>query len=105
MLIVGAGVNGIVRGAQARPTWYSLHHRREKQKCRWHLAGEFISRLWRGHSQSCYSLSFGRRYRWSRYFSLRDEIQDYLERCTHEFGVQSHIPNFKQLLLVLAGLN
>ncbi|GIT54666.1 MAG: hypothetical protein Ct9H300mP16_18260 [Pseudomonadota bacterium] len=32
-----------------------------------------------------YSLSFGRGYPWSRYFALRDEIQDYLEQCTDDF--------------------
>ena len=38
-----------------------------------------------------YSFSFGERNKWTRYFSQRDEIQDYLKRVAVEFDVRSHI--------------
>ena len=91
VLIVGAGVNGIVLGAKLGQLGipYTIV---EKNK---NVGGTWLENSYPGCGvdtpNHAYSLSFGRRYRWSRYFSLRDEIQDYLERCTHEFGVQSHI--------------
>ncbi len=45
-----------------------------------------------------YSFSFGRRYRWSRYFSHREEILDYLKRTAEELGVRSNI-RFRTRLL------
>ena len=91
VLIVGAGVNGIVLGAKLGQLGipYTIV---EKNK---NVGGTWLENSYPGCGvdtpNHAYSLSFGRRYRWSRYFSLRDEIQDYLEQCTHEFGVQSHI--------------
>ena len=91
VLIVGAGVNGIVLGAKLGQLGipYTIV---EKNK---NVGGTWLENSYPGCGvdtpNHAYSLSFGRRYRWSRYFSMRDEIQDYLERCTHEFGVQSHI--------------
>ena len=38
-----------------------------------------------------YSFSFGKTYPWSRYFSTRDQIYDYLRKCAGEFGVRSRI--------------
>ena len=38
-----------------------------------------------------YSFSFGARNRWTRYFSQRDEIHDYLKGIADEFGVRAHI--------------
>jgi 4-hydroxyacetophenone monooxygenase len=45
-----------------------------------------------------YSFSFGRRYRWSRYFSHREEILDYIKRTAAELGVRSNI-RFRTRLL------
>ena len=45
-----------------------------------------------------YSFSFGRRYRWSRYFSPREEILDYLKRTAEELGVRRNI-SFRTRLL------
>jgi 4-hydroxyacetophenone monooxygenase len=45
-----------------------------------------------------YSFSFGRRYRWSRYFSPREEILDYLKKTAEELGVQRNI-SFRTRLL------
>ena len=38
-----------------------------------------------------YSYAFAPNPDWSRYFSLRDEIQAYLERCADEFGLRRRI--------------
>jgi len=38
-----------------------------------------------------YSYSFGPRHRWSRYFSPREEVQDYLEKIVDTFDVRRHI--------------
>ena len=38
-----------------------------------------------------YSFSFGKSYRWSRYFSPQDEIQDYLAGKADEFNIRPHI--------------
>lgn len=38
-----------------------------------------------------YSFSFGERYPWSRYFSPRDEVQDYMERIAGETGMRRHV--------------
>ena len=38
-----------------------------------------------------YSFSFGKSYRWSRYFSPQDEIQDYLASKADEFNIRPHI--------------
>ncbi|SVB41685.1 uncharacterized protein METZ01_LOCUS194539, partial [marine metagenome] len=91
VLIVGAGVNGIVLGAKLGQLGigYTIV---EKNK---DVGGTWLENSYPGCGvdtpNHAYSLSFGQRYRWSRYFSLRDEIQDYLECCATEFGVRSHI--------------
>lgn len=38
-----------------------------------------------------YSFSFGQPYQWSRYFSPRRELQDYLERSATDFGLRERI--------------
>lgn len=38
-----------------------------------------------------YSYSFGPRHRWSRYFSLREEVQEYLEKIVNTFDVRGHV--------------
>ena len=38
-----------------------------------------------------YSFSFERNPNWSGYFSKRDELHDYFERCADKFGIRNHI--------------
>lgn len=38
-----------------------------------------------------YSYSFGERYPWSRYFSPREEILDYIEGIVDQYGLRDHI--------------
>jgi len=45
-----------------------------------------------------YSFSFGSRYRWSRYFSPREEILDYLRKTADDLGVRPNI-RFRARLL------
>ena len=91
VLIVGAGVNGIVLGAKLGQLGISYTIVEKNTD----VGGTWLENSYPGCGvdtpNHAYSFSFGRRYRWSRYFSLRDEIQDYLERCALEFDVQSHI--------------
>ncbi len=90
-VIVGAGASGIVVGAHLERLGipYVIVERNARVGGTW----------WENRYPGCgvdtpnhaYSYSFGSRYRWSRYFSPRDEIQDYLERCSREFGVAPNI--------------
>lgn len=90
-LIVGAGVSGILLGARFEQLGipYVIVERNERVGGTW----------WENQYPGCgvdtpnhaYSYSFGTRYPWARYFSSRDQLHDYLERCADEFGVRRHI--------------
>jgi 4-hydroxyacetophenone monooxygenase len=90
-LIVGAGASGILLGARLGQLGipYLIVERNEGVGGTW----------WENRYPGCgvdtpnhaYSYSFGTRYPWSRYFSPRDQLHDYLERCADEFGVRRHI--------------
>jgi 4-hydroxyacetophenone monooxygenase len=91
VLIVGAGVSGIALGAQLTRLGipYTIVEKNEEVGGTW----------WENRYPGCgvdtpnhaYSFSHGARPRWSRYFSLRDEIQSYLVKCSTEFGVRERI--------------
>lgn len=91
VLIVGAGASGILLGARFAQLGipYEIVERNERVGGTW----------WENRYPGCavdtpnhaYSYSFGTRYRWSRYFSPRDQLYDYLERCADEFGVRQNI--------------
>ncbi len=91
VLIIGAGVSGIALGAQLGRLGipYTIVDENTEVGGTW----------WENRYPGCgvdtpnhaYSFSFGERNRWTRYFSLRDQIQDYLERCADAFGVRPHV--------------
>ncbi len=91
VLIIGAGVNGIVLGAKLGQLDipYTIVEKNGE------VGGTWLENRYPGCGvdtpNHAYSLSFGERYPWSRYFALRGEIQDYLERCADDFGVRPHI--------------
>ena len=91
VLIVGAGVNGIVLGAKLTQLTIPYHIVETNSQ----VGGTWLENRYPGCGvdtpNHAYSLSFGRRYPWSRYFALRDEIQDYLERCADDFSVRPNI--------------
>jgi 4-hydroxyacetophenone monooxygenase len=91
VLIVGAGVSGIALGAQL--TRFGIDYTIVEKNA------EVGGTWWENRYPGCgvdtpnhaYSFSHGTRPRWTRYFSLRDEIQTYLENSATEFGVRERI--------------
>jgi len=91
VLIVGAGASGIalgVRLARAGMPYVIVERNAE-------VGGTWYENRYPGCSvdtpNHAYSFSYGRKYAWSRYFSPRDEIQDYLEISASELGVRPNI--------------
>lgn len=91
VLIVGAGASGIAMGARLGRLGipYVIVERNSE------VGGTWFENRYPGCGvdtpNHAYSFSFGGRYPWSRYFSPRGEIQDYLVRCADEFGVRPNI--------------
>src|SRR3977135_4378664 len=91
VLIVGAGESGIALGTILNDLGvnYRIIERADA------IGGTWRDNIYPGCAvdtpNHSYSYSFGARYRWSRFFSERSEIQSYLHRCTDEFGVRSRI--------------
>jgi 4-hydroxyacetophenone monooxygenase len=91
VLIVGAGESGIVLGAILNDLGvdYRIVERADA------IGGTWRDNIYPGCAvdtpNHSYSYSFGARYRWSRFFSERSEIESYLHRCTDEFGVRDRI--------------
>ncbi len=89
--IIGAGVSGIALGAQLGRLGieYRIYEKNPEVGGTW----------WDNRYPGCgvdtpnhaYSFSFGPRHQWSRYFSLRDEIQNYLTDSADTFGVRPHV--------------
>lgn len=91
VLIVGAGVCGIALGVSLGRLGipYTIVEKNAE------LGGTWAVNRYPGcgvdtpnHS---YSFSFGPRNRWSRYFSRREEIHEYLARIADQYGVRAHI--------------
>ncbi|MDT5284178.1 MAG: 4-hydroxyacetophenone monooxygenase [Mycobacterium sp.] len=91
VLIVGAGESGIVLGAILNDL--GVDYRIVERAAM--IGGTWRDNIYPGCAvdtpNHSYSYSFGARYRWSRFFSERGEIQSYLHRCTDEFGVRDRI--------------
>jgi 4-hydroxyacetophenone monooxygenase len=91
VLIVGAGESGIVLGAILNDL--GLDYRIVERAAT--IGGTWRDNIYPGCAvdtpNHSYSYSFGTRYPWSRFFSERSEIQDYLHRCADEFGVRDRI--------------
>lgn len=91
IVIIGAGVSGIALGAQLGRLGigYRIYERNPEVGGTW----------WDNRYPGCgvdtpnhaYSFSFGPRHQWSRYFSLRQEIQDYLVASADRFEVRPHV--------------
>jgi len=91
VLIVGAGVSGISLAVNLERL--GIPYTIVEQES-W-LGGSWNANRYPGcgvdtpnHS---YSFSFGQRYPWSRYFSRRAEVLDYLERIVNEFNLRPRI--------------
>lgn len=91
VLIVGAGVSGIALGFRLGRLGipYTIVEKSAEVGGTWHenrYPGAGVDTP--SHS---YSYSFGSRYRWTRYFSPRHEIEDYLNRAADECGVRAQV--------------
>ena len=91
VLIVGAGVSGIALGAQLGRLGvpYTIVDSNPE------VGGTWYENRYPGCGvdtpNHAYSFSFGTRNRWTRYFSQRDQIQEYLVGCADEFDVRKHV--------------
>lgn len=91
VLIVGAGVCGLALGVRLRRLGIPFTIIEQAHD----VGGTWRDNRYPGcgvdtpnHS---YSYSFGSRYRWSRYFSPRHEIEEYLRGIADETGLRPHI--------------
>jgi 4-hydroxyacetophenone monooxygenase len=91
VLIVGAGVSGLALGAQLGRLGVPFTIIEKNPE----VGGTWYDNRYPGCGvdtpNHAYSFSFGERNQWTRYFSLRDEIQDYLVRCADEFDLRPRI--------------
>ena len=91
LLIVGAGASGIILGARLKRLGipFTILERHDE------VGGTWLENRYPGCGvdtpNHAYSFSIGKRYRWSSYFSPRDDIWKYLQGAADEFGVREHI--------------
>ncbi len=88
VLVVGAGESGIILGAILNDL--GIDYLIVEQATT--FGGTWRDNTYPGCAvdtpNHSYSYSFGTRYPWTRYFSERNEIQDYLQGCADEFDVR-----------------
>jgi 4-hydroxyacetophenone monooxygenase len=91
VIIVGAGVSGIAMGKVLADL--GIHHQIIEQSEE--LGGTWWDNVYPGCGvdtpNHAYSFSFGTPYRWSSYFSPREDIEDYLQGIAVETGVRENI--------------
>jgi 4-hydroxyacetophenone monooxygenase len=91
VLVVGAGESGIALGAVLSDLGieYQIIERAESS------GGTWRDNIYPGCAvdtpNHAYSYSFGPHYGWTRFFSARAEIEDYLHTCSTAFGVEGKI--------------
>jgi 4-hydroxyacetophenone monooxygenase len=89
--IIGAGVSGIGLGAQLGRLGISYRIFEKNPE----VGGTWWDNRYPGCGvdtpNHAYSFSFGPRHQWSRYFSLRDEIQSYLVNSADTFEVRPQV--------------
>lgn len=91
VLIVGAGLSGLALAAQLVRLQIPFTIVEKNAD----LGGTWYENQYPGAGvdtpNHAYSYSYGPRYRWTRYFSLRGEIFEYISQCADSFGVRDHI--------------
>lgn len=91
VVIVGAGASGIALAANLQKLGipYVVLEKNDE------VGGTWYENTYPGCGvdtpNHAYSFSFGTRYRWSRYFAPRDELQDYLVGSAEEAGIRPHV--------------
>lgn len=91
VVIAGAGASGIALGANLVKLGIPFVIIEKNAE----VGGTWLENRYPGCGvdtpNHAYSFSHGERYGWSRYFSPRDEIADYMVRSADAFGVRPHI--------------
>lgn len=91
VLIVGAGATGIAIGHNLKSLGIPFAIIEKNGE----VGGTWLVNDYPGCAvdtpNHAYSYSFGKRYPWSRYFSPREELQDYLERSATDLGLRPYI--------------
>jgi len=91
VIVVGAGASGIALGANLEKLGLPYLILEKNQE----VGGTWLENRYPGCSvdtpNEAYSFSFGERYPWSRNFSPRDEIEDYLIRSADACGIRPRI--------------
>lgn len=91
VLIVGAGVSGLALAARLKSLGidFTIIERNHD------VGGVWLENRYPGAGvdtpSHSYSFSFGTRFPWPHYFSMRDDILQYIERSTRAFGVRENI--------------
>ncbi|SLN67105.1 4-hydroxyacetophenone monooxygenase [Oceanibacterium hippocampi] len=91
VIIAGAGASGIALAANLETLGipYRIVDKNDD------VGGTWFENVYPGCGvdtpNHAYSFSFGKPYRWSRYFAPRREIYDYLRRCADEAGVRRKV--------------
>ena len=99
VLVVGAGISGLAMGAALgrAGVGYTIVEQREEVGGTWwdnRYPGCGVDTPNHAYSYShSYATTFGtgEPFAWSRYFSKRDEIEQYLQRCADEFEVRPNV--------------
>lgn len=91
VIIVGAGESGMITAANLRALGIAHVVIEEREE----VGGTWLVNNYPGCAvdtpNHAYSFSFGSRYPWTRFFSRRDELQDYMVSRSHEFGIRDNI--------------
>ncbi|MEM7188525.1 MAG: NAD(P)/FAD-dependent oxidoreductase [Pseudomonadota bacterium] len=91
VIIVGAGASGITVAANLEDLGIPYVIFEENDE----VGGTWLVNTYPGCAvdtpNHAYSWSFGSRHPWTRFFSRRDELQDYMVDRSHEFGIRGNI--------------
>ncbi len=91
VVIVGAGESGIALGANLRALGIPYLILEEQNE----VGGTWLVNNYPGCAvdtpNHAYSFSFGSRQPWTRFFSRRDQLLDYMIERSHEFGIRGNI--------------
>ena len=91
VIIVGAGESGMIAAANLQSLGIPYVVLEEQAE----VGGTWLVNTYPGCAvdtpNHAYSFSFGSPYPWTRFFSRRDELQDYMVTRSHEFGIRGNI--------------
>ncbi|MEM7017175.1 MAG: NAD(P)/FAD-dependent oxidoreductase [Pseudomonadota bacterium] len=91
VIVVGAGMSGLCTGMKLKDAGISFTILEKNDA----VGGTWYENTYPDCGVDTpnhfYSYSFERNPNWSGYFSKRDELYQYFERCTDKFGIRSHI--------------